>query len=211
MVALANGLPIFFTNIDGVRVANEASLTTGQVLLGLGRGFAQVPLQVSLQAAVPDHEIGIATAMFLSSSGFGANVGNRQVSYRALLPSLYADMLSSIGGALWNTLLPRRLSANLPEEVKANSTAIFRSIVVAQSYELGTETRDAINLSYRMTQQTLAIGSLSLSIPLLLMMFFFRNVKLAKEDDVRNEVAEQQIAAAGQKLESGQNETSEKK
>ncbi|RBA19224.1 hypothetical protein FPRO05_10153 [Fusarium proliferatum] len=211
MVALANGLPIFFTNIDGVRVANEASLTTGQVLLGLGRGFAQVPLQVSLQAAVPDHEIGIATAMFLSSSGFGANVGNRQVSHRSLLPSLYSDMLSSIGGALWNTLLPRRLSANLPEEFKANSTAIFRSIVVAQSYELGTETRDAINLSYRMTQQTLAIGSLSLSIPLLLMMFFFRNVKLAKEDDVRNEVAEQQLAAAGQKLESGQSQPGEKK
>ncbi|KAG5748829.1 hypothetical protein H9Q70_008508 [Fusarium xylarioides] len=196
MVALANGLPIYFTNIDGARVANEASLTTGQVLLGLGRGFAQVPLQVSLQAAVPDHEIGMATAMFLSSSGFGANVGNRQVS---------------IGGALWNTLLPRRLAANLPEEVKANSTAIFRSIVVAQSFELGTETRDAINLSYRMTQQTLAIGSLSLSIPLLLMMFFFRNVKLAKEDDERNEIAEQQLAAAGQRLESGQSEPSEKK
>lgn len=112
---------------------------------------------------------------------------------------------------MWNTLLPRRLSANLPEEAKANSTAIFRSIVVAQSYELGTETRDAINLSYRMTQQTLAIGSLSLSIPLVLMMFFFRNVKLAKEDDERNEVAEQQLAAAGQRLESGQNEPSEKK
>ncbi|KAF4490176.1 major facilitator [Fusarium agapanthi] len=193
MVALANGLPIFFTDIDGVRVANKASLTTGQVLLGLGRGFAQVPLQVSMQAAVPDHEIGIATAMFLSSSGFGANVGN------------------SIGGALWNTLLPRCLSANLPEEVNGNSTAIFRSIVVAQSYQLGTETRDAIKLSYRMTQQTLAIGSLSLSILLLLMMFFFRNVKLAKEDDERNEIAEQQLAAAGQKQESRQNETGEKK
>jgi len=77
MVALANGLPIYFTNIDGARVANEAALTTSQTLLGLGRGFAQVPLQVALQAAVPDHEIGIATAMFLSSSGFGANVGNR--------------------------------------------------------------------------------------------------------------------------------------
>ena len=76
---------------------------------------------------------------------------------------------------------------------------------------MGTETRDAINLSYRMTQQTLAIGSLSLSIPLLLMMFFFRNVKLAKEDNERNEIAEQQLAAAGQKVGNGQNETSEKK
>lgn len=77
LVALANGLPIYFTNIDGARVANEAALTTGQVLLGLGRGFAQIPLQVALQAAVPDHEIGMATAFFLSSSGFGANLGNR--------------------------------------------------------------------------------------------------------------------------------------
>ncbi|KAH7006626.1 major facilitator superfamily domain-containing protein [Fusarium venenatum] len=182
MVALANGLPIYFTNIDGSRVANEAALTTGQVLLGLGRGFAQVPLQVSLQAAVPDHEIGIATAMFLSSSGFGANVGN------------------SIGGALWNTFLPRRLLSNLPESDKANSTAIFRSIVTAQSYKLGTPTRDAINISYRSTQQTLAIGSLSLSIPLLLMMFFFRNVKLEREDQERNQIAEEQLAAAGQKI-----------
>ncbi|KAM6518877.1 hypothetical protein FSOLCH5_007642 [Fusarium solani] len=182
MVALANGLPIYFTNIDGARVANEAALTTGQVLLGLGRGFAQVPLQVALQAAVPDHEIGIATAMFLSS----------------------------IGGALWNTLLPRRLAANLPEVDKANSTAIFRSIVAAQSYEPGTATRDAINLSYRLTQQTLAIGSLSLSIPLLIIMFFFRNVKLEKEDEKRNEVAEQQLAAAGQGLSAGQNTVTEK-
>ncbi|KAI1057494.1 hypothetical protein LB507_011598 [Fusarium sp. FIESC RH6] len=180
MVALANGLPIYFTNIDGSRVANEAALTTGQTLLGLGRGFAQVPLQVALQAAVPDHEIGIATAMFLSSSGFGANVGN------------------SIGGALWNTLLPRRLQENLPEVAKVNSTAIFRSIVVAQAYEPGSEIRDAINLSYRTTQQTLAIGSLSLSIPLLLMMLFFKNVELETEDKKKDRIAEEQLAVVGQ-------------
>jgi len=90
--------------------------------------------------------------------------------------------------------------SNLPESDKANSTAIFRSIVTAQSYKLDTPTRDAINLSYRSTQQTLAIGSLSLSIPLLLMMFFFRNVKLEKEDDERNQIAEEQLAAAGQKM-----------
>ncbi|KAF4943741.1 hypothetical protein FGADI_13197 [Fusarium gaditjirri] len=161
MVALANGLPIYFTNIDGVRVANEASLTTAQVLLGLGRGFAQVPLKVSLQAAVPDHEIGIATAMFLSSSGFGANVGN------------------SIGGALWNTLLPRRLASNLPEEVKANTDPRYWvSVFVYSSLTDGV---------------------------------FFRNVKLAKEDHERNEIAEQQLAAAGQRSENGQNESSEKK
>ncbi|KAM0331578.1 hypothetical protein ACHAQA_003257 [Verticillium albo-atrum] len=152
MVALANGLPIYFTNIDGARVANEAALTTGQVLLGLGRGFAQIPLQVSLQAVVPDHEIGIATALFLSASGFGANAGN--------------------------------------------STAIFRSIVVAQSFEPGTPTRNAINLSYRQTQQTLAIASLCLSIPLLIIMFLVRNVDFVAEDKKKALLAEQEAAEA---------------
>lgn len=77
LVALANSLPIYFTNIGGTHVASEAALTTGQVLLGLGRGFSQIPLQVALQAVVPDAEVGMATAFFMSSSGFGANAGNR--------------------------------------------------------------------------------------------------------------------------------------
>lgn len=106
--------------------------------------------------------------------------------------------MSSIGGALWNTLLPRRLQENLPEVAKVNSTAIFRSIVVAQAYEPGSEIRDAINLSYRTTQQTLAIGSLSLSIPLLLVMFLFKNVELETEDKEKDRIAEEQLAAVGQ-------------
>ncbi|KAM0276360.1 hypothetical protein ACHAQH_006807 [Verticillium albo-atrum] len=178
MVALANGLPIYFTNINGARVANEAALTTGQVLLGLGRGFAQIPLQVSLQAVVPDHEIGIATALFLSASGLGANIGN------------------SVSGAIWNTILPRRLLQHLPEEVKENSRAIFRSIVVAQRFEQGTPVREAINLSYRQTQQTLAIASLSISIPLLIIMFLVRNVDFVAEEKKKTLQAEEQAAVA---------------
>lgn len=77
MMVLANGLPIYFTNIDGTYVASEAALTAGQVLLGLARGFSQVPLQVCLQAVVSNEDLGMATALFLSASGLGANIGNR--------------------------------------------------------------------------------------------------------------------------------------
>ncbi|KAL2206898.1 MFS general substrate transporter [Sarocladium strictum] len=174
MVALANGLPIYFTNINGQHVANEAALTTGQVLLGLGRGFSQIPLQVALQAVVPDADIGMATAFFFSSSGFGANAGN------------------SISGAIWNTVLPRKLQANLPEAARENATAIFRSIVVAQSFDKGTPIRDAIDLSYRQTQQTLAIGSFAISVPLLVLMLLSRNIQLGKEDAKRQEELEQE-------------------
>lgn len=172
LVVLANGLPIYFTNIDGTHVANEAALTVGQVLLGLGRGFSQVPLQVALQAVVPDAEIAIATAFFLSSSGFGANAGN------------------SISGAIWNTILPRQLKANLPEDQKKNAMAIFRSIVTAQKHVKGTAIRNAIDLSYRQTQQRLAIASLSISVPLLLLMLLSRDVSLGKEDDARKHEVE---------------------
>ncbi|EGY17871.1 siderophore iron transporter mirA [Verticillium dahliae VdLs.17] len=172
MVALANGLPIYFANIDGRRVANEAALTTSQVLLGLGRGFAQIPLQVSLQAVVPDHEIGIATALFLSSSGF--------VSVE---PS--------------GTRSSPAVSCNIsPEAAKENSRAIFRSIVAAQSFAIGTPERNAINLSYRQTQQRLAIASLSISIPLLIIMLLIRNVDFVAEEKKKAQLAEEQAAAA---------------
>ena len=69
---------------------------------------------------------------------------------------------------------------------------------MAQAYEPGSEIRNAINLSYRTTQQTLAIGSLSLSIPLLIMMLFFKNVELETEDKEKDRIGEEQLAAAGQ-------------
>lgn len=80
-IVLANGLPIYFANMHGVRVASEASLTTAFVLLGVGRGLARIPLQLALQAAVHDHEIGVATGLFLASSSLGPSIGNRWVCF----------------------------------------------------------------------------------------------------------------------------------
>lgn len=111
--------------------------------------------------------------------------------------TLYADQ-PSISGAIWNTVLPRRLADNLPDEGKQNATAIFRSIVVAQSFEWGTPMREAVNASYRQTQQTLAIASVAISAPLLIIMFFTRNVKLAAEDKRRAEEEEDMLAAEQQ-------------
>ena len=77
MIVLANGLPIYLTNMHGNYVGNEVSFITVKTILGVGRGFAQVPIQVALQASVPHSEVGVATAVYLSSLGFGSNMGNR--------------------------------------------------------------------------------------------------------------------------------------
>lgn len=79
-----------------------------------------------------------------------------------------------------------------------NATAIFRSLVVAQQFEVGTPMRDAINLSYRNTQQTLAIASVSIAAPLLIIMLFARNVRLAQEDKKRAGEAAAQTAGGSQ-------------
>lgn len=81
MIVMANGLPIYLTNMHGISVGNEVSFIVVKTILGVGRGFAQIPIQVALQASVPHTELGVATAVYLSSLGFGSNIGNRYDVY----------------------------------------------------------------------------------------------------------------------------------
>ncbi|KAL2059852.1 hypothetical protein VTL71DRAFT_10007 [Oculimacula yallundae] len=178
MIILANGLPIYLTNMHDTSVGNEVSFITVKTILGVGRGFAQVPIQVALQASVPHSEVGVATAVYLSSLGFGSNMGN------------------SIGGAIWNGILPNKLRTYLPEPTKGAARAIFGSIVTAKKYKVGTAARDAINLGYRETQRSLSIASLCLSIPLFVIIIFMKNVKLEEEDKVRDEAAAEELKLA---------------
>lgn len=175
MIILASGLPIYLTNISGTHIANEASFITSKTLLGVGRGFAQVPLQVSLQAVLANEQVAVATAVYLSSLGFGSSIG------------------VTISGAIWNALLPRKLKASFGE---TEGETIFGSIVVAKSYEVGTAARDEIDRCYRETQQTLAIGSVSVAAILTVLVFLIRNVKLGEEDQKRAAQADEEFAWA---------------
>ncbi|UPK94228.1 hypothetical protein LCI18_005163 [Fusarium solani-melongenae] len=175
LIILASGLPIYLTNISGTHIANEPTFIVSKTLLGVGRGLAQVSLQVSLQAVLANEQIAVATAVYLSSLGFGSNLG------------------VTISGAIWNSLLPRKLNANFGEEV---GRKIFGSIVVAQKYEVGSPERNAIDKCYRQTQQTLAIGSVSVSALLLLLAFLVKNVKLGEEDTKRATQADEELAWA---------------
>ncbi|KAJ4197292.1 hypothetical protein NW759_016315 [Fusarium solani] len=175
LIILASGLPIYLTNISGTHIANEPTFIVSKTLLGVGRGLAQVSLQVSLQAVLANEQIAVATAVYLSSLGFGSNLG------------------VTISGAIWNSLLPRKLNANFGEEV---GRKIFGSIVVAQKYEVGSPDRNAIDKCYRQTQQTLAIGSVSVSALLLLLAFLVQNVKLGEEDTKRAAQADEELAWA---------------
>ncbi|KAF5012339.1 hypothetical protein FDECE_1566 [Fusarium decemcellulare] len=175
LIILASGLPIYLTNISGTHIANEPAFITSKSLLGVGRGLAQVALQVSLQAVLTNEQIAVATAVYLSSLGFGSNLG------------------VTVSGAIWNSLLPRKLNANFGAE---EGQKIFGSIVVAQNYTVGSTERNAIDKCYRQTQQTLAIGSVSVSAVLLGLVYLAQNVKLGEEDDKRAMQADEELAWA---------------
>ncbi|KAF5024384.1 hypothetical protein F66182_3571 [Fusarium sp. NRRL 66182] len=175
LIILASGIPIYLTNISGTHIANEPSFITSKSLLGVGRGFAQVSLQVSLQAVLANEQVAIATAVYLSSLGFGSNLG------------------TTVSGAIWNSLLPRKLIAYFGEE---QGRKIFGSIVVAKEYEIGSADRNAVDECYRQTQQTLAIGSVAVSGVLLVLVYLIQNVKLGAEDAKRAEQADEELAWA---------------
>lgn len=175
LICLADGLPIYLTNVNGEGIASEAAFIANKAILGVGRGFTQVPLQVSLQAVLQQEHVAVATGVFLSSLGLGHNIG------------------VTISGALWNSLLPRKLRARFDRET---ADKIFRSLVVARSYKKGTPERDAINEAYRQTQQSLAIASVSIACLLLAIVWLNRNVKLAEEDEKRAALASEELAWA---------------
>ncbi|KPM37951.1 Siderophore iron transporter mirA [Neonectria ditissima] len=175
LIILASGIPIYLTNVSGTHIANEPAFITSKSLLGVGRGLAQVSLQVSLQAVLDNDQVAVATAVYLSSLGFGSNLG------------------TTISGAIWNSLLPRKLNTHFNA---TESQTIFGSIVVAQAYEVGSSERNAIDECYRQTQQTLAIGSVSVAALLLLSVFLVRNVNLGAEDTKRAVQADEELAWA---------------
>jgi len=64
--------------------------------------------------------------------------------------------------------------------------AIYKSIVTAQKYEMGTPVRDAINQAYRETQQKLAIAATAGLAPMIFIMFAMKNVDLAKAQEEKD-------------------------
>ncbi|KAJ9150270.1 Major facilitator [Pleurostoma richardsiae] len=163
LVVLGQGLQIYFTNEHGTGPANEPSFVTGKVLVGIGRAFYQTAAQVSIQALVPKEDVAVVTGVYFAAMNFGSAIG------------------TSVGGAIWNNLLPDKLQKYLPAEGKSNAMAIYKSIAVARKYAKGSAMRAAIDKSYRETQQILAIAATAGLAPMLLIMFALKNVDLGKK------------------------------
>ncbi|KAI5865563.1 siderophore iron transporter mirA [Durotheca rogersii] len=172
LCVLGQGLQIYFVNIDGTHPANEASFVTAKTLVGIGRGFYQTAAQVCVQAVVNRDEVAVATGVYFASMSLGGAIG------------------TSISGSIWRSNLLPKLSQYLPEASKSRAESIFQSIVVAQRFAVGTAERDAIDLAYRETQRLLAIAATCALAPMLLVMWFIKNVDLVNNKQEKGQDGE---------------------
>ncbi|KAF5019850.1 hypothetical protein F66182_8129 [Fusarium sp. NRRL 66182] len=118
-------------------------------------------------------------------------------------PSQFVSLLTlgsigtSVGGAIWNNILPGKLTTYLPDQAKPNAIKIYKSIVVAQEFVRGTPVRDAIDQAYRETQRLLAIAATAALAPMLLVMFALKTVDLSKVDDAKIDENKSTIVKGG--------------
>ncbi|KAJ4286840.1 hypothetical protein N0V90_013093 [Kalmusia sp. IMI 367209] len=180
LLVLGQGLQIYLVNIDGQYAASEPAFVTAKALAGVGRGFYQTAAQVTIQAVVPREDVGIVTAVFFASMNLGGAIG------------------TSVSGAIWRGTLPSKLTSHLPSSSKGLAMAIFKSIVVAQKYSIGSEIRNAIDQSYRESQKVLAIAATVALVPMLGAMWLLNNVDLVenREDQATSNKEEEESKSA---------------
>lgn len=166
MLVLGHGLLVWFMRRGDGEMASYALLVMAEVFIGFGRGMYQCALQVTIQAIAGIEGIAMSTAFFLAFQSIGSLIG------------------SAISGGIWNTVVLSKLNLYLPEDDKDLAKKIYKSITVAMSYEKGSDIRDGINRAYAETIQIIGWTGLGIIAPMLILMFFIKEVKLSEAKDI---------------------------
>ncbi|ONH65330.1 Siderophore iron transporter mirA [Cyberlindnera fabianii] len=164
ILVLGHGLLVYFMNVDGM-MEKKIALYVVEIMIGFGRGFYQTGLQVIIQATAGVEGVAMSTAFFMAFNSVGSLIG------------------SAIAGGIWNSVALERLQKHLPAEYQKNATKIYSSITVAKKFKKGTPARDAISLAYRETIQIIGWTGLGIIAPMLILMFFVREVHLTDKLD----------------------------
>lgn len=142
--------------------SSQMQILGTQVIVGIGGGLLNVPVQLGVQASASHQEVAAATAMFLTSMEMGGAVG------------------AAISGAVWTHSIPRKLLVYLPEETRGEAEEIFGKLTKALSYPFGSPTRIAINRAYQETMNKLLVLAIIASIPLIPLSLLMVNYRLDK-------------------------------
>ncbi len=79
LVIVGQGVMIYLVNPGANTRTSEAAFVTCKVISGVGRALFQTAAQVSVQAAVSQQEVAVATSLFQAGNSVGAAIGTRCV------------------------------------------------------------------------------------------------------------------------------------
>lgn len=144
-----------------------------QVFIALAGGTLVITLQMAAMAATTHQYLAVVIAVEGMFSSIGGAIG------------------STVSGAIWQGIFPDRLQRYLPEEIMSNATAyamIYADINTQLSYEVGSETRHAIERAYGDAQRLMLIASSVLLVGAIASVMAWRDIKVTDFKQVKGRV-----------------------
>jgi MFS family permease len=184
----------FWSLVMGVIIRYNGRLKWQALYFGVPITILGVGLMIKFRH--PDVDIGyIVMCQIFVAFGGGTLVICEQmtvmaVTTQALIPAILSmeGMMTSIGnaigstiaGAIWTGVFPKKLAEYLPADAQSDLASIYGSITVQSSYPVGSPARDGINHAYSDTQKLMLIAATCLYSVTLASVFFWRDVNVKK-------------------------------
>jgi MFS family permease len=166
LTILGVGLMIEFRQPD----VNIGFIVMCQIFIAFSGGTLVICEEIAAMAAVSHQYI----AVILAAEGMFANIGGA--------------IGSTVAGAIWTGVLPKKLAEYLPQEAKANLTMIYGDLTTQLSYEVGTETRDAIVRAYGDAKRIMIIAAASILVLAVAAVAVWRDIKVKDFKQVKGSI-----------------------
>lgn len=148
---------------------SQAELAIVQVIRGIASGLLPFPTQALIQIASPHEHLAAITAGWLVVYYMAGGIG------------------SAIGGAIWTTVVPRKLEEYVTPLGNSSLVplAFSNPLGYAVEYPLGTPERNAIARAQDDAQRIMVITGLCVAIAALLVsIFLLDNIRLTDEQSL---------------------------
>lgn len=131
-----------------------------QLFNGLASGIWAMTAQLAIMARVHHQHVAVALAMFSLFGSIGASVGQ------------------AIAGAIWTNLLPARIAAALPPDLRDRAPQLYGNLSAVVEAPRGSPERDAVIDGYAVVQRYMVIAG-SCFLPLCLAsLLLWKNVNV---------------------------------
>ncbi|KAL2130411.1 hypothetical protein VTI74DRAFT_6500 [Chaetomium olivicolor] len=153
---LGVGLMVAFRQPD----VNIGYIVMCQIFIAVAGGTLVICEQMAVMAATTHQYIAVVLAVEAMFANVGGAIG------------------STVAGAIWNGVFPKRLAEHLPPESQGDLTSIVASLPTQLSYPVGTPTRTAIQHAYGDAQRIMLIASTVIQAISLVSVIVWRDIKV---------------------------------